>query len=257
MIDVLSANRLAFLNPSGVTVEYSNDGGTTWKDYGADKSVIISLFSIYNTYQYFLGKNKSHAGENDLLRITIDTVTSNIYTHLNKFYIRCHQVNQADTWCTIDSAYAKDVSSFNTNAYKVPIGQYDNIINIADITTYGGYTDYVDWQVQKIRFTFGGGKTTGGADSFNLVNIFGFGKYAWNVNSTMAQNGHLYSYDSNMNATFPSIVKAPQFTGQLNGTATNASKVNSHTVNADVPSDAKFTDTTYESITDSEIESLF
>lgn len=43
-------------------------------------------------------------------------------------------------------------------------------------------------------------------------------------------------------------VTAPTFIGKLQGnadTATNASKVNNHTVNADVPSGAKFTDTVY------------
>lgn len=43
---------------------------------------------------------------------------------------------------------------------------------------------------------------------------------------------------------------APKFIGALEGnadTATNASKVNNHTVGKDVPSDAVFTDTTYES----------
>lgn len=41
---------------------------------------------------------------------------------------------------------------------------------------------------------------------------------------------------------------APSFIGNLTGnadTATNASKVNNHTVNSDVPANAKFTDTTY------------
>lgn len=45
-------------------------------------------------------------------------------------------------------------------------------------------------------------------------------------------------------------------TGNLNGnanTATNATTVNSHTVNADVPSGAKFTDTTYDSMTGANI----
>lgn len=45
-------------------------------------------------------------------------------------------------------------------------------------------------------------------------------------------------------------------TGNLNGnanTATNATTVNGHTVNADVPSGAKFTDTTYDSMTGASI----
>ena len=34
MIPELGANRFAFGNPRGITIEYSNDGGSTWHDYG-------------------------------------------------------------------------------------------------------------------------------------------------------------------------------------------------------------------------------
>ena len=52
--------------------------------------------------------------------------------------------------------------------------------------------------------------------------------------------------DASGNTSFPGIVAAAKFKGALEGnasTASNASKVNGHTVNADVPSGAKFTDT--------------
>lgn len=52
--------------------------------------------------------------------------------------------------------------------------------------------------------------------------------------------------DADGNTSFPGIVAAAKFKGALEGnasTASNASKVNGHTVNADVPSGAKFTDT--------------
>ena len=52
--------------------------------------------------------------------------------------------------------------------------------------------------------------------------------------------------DADGNTSFPGIVVAAKFKGALEGnasTASNASKVNGHTVNADVPSGAKFTDT--------------
>ena len=50
-------------------------------------------------------------------------------------------------------------------------------------------------------------------------------------------------------------VYASEFVGKLTGnadTATNATKVNGHTVNSDVPANAKFTDTTYSVVTTSE-----
>lgn len=35
MVDVLGANRFAFLKAAGLTIEYSTDAGSTWTDYGA------------------------------------------------------------------------------------------------------------------------------------------------------------------------------------------------------------------------------
>ena len=83
----------------------------------------------------------------------------------------------------------------------------------------------------------------------------------------MASTGLIYSYDASQNVTFPATVKATSgFTGNLTGTATTATKLGSSTVgsaikpiylssgaatacsyelNKTVPSDAKFTDTTY------------
>ena len=52
--------------------------------------------------------------------------------------------------------------------------------------------------------------------------------------------------DGNGNTSFPGTVAAAKFKGALEGnasTASNASTVNGHTVNANVPSNAKFTDT--------------
>lgn len=52
--------------------------------------------------------------------------------------------------------------------------------------------------------------------------------------------------DGNGNTSFPGTVAAAKFKGQLEGnasTASNASTVNGHTINADVPANAKFTDT--------------
>lgn len=45
-IDVLRANRLAFLPASGVKVEYSTDGGSTWIDYGTTDDQKASLFAM-------------------------------------------------------------------------------------------------------------------------------------------------------------------------------------------------------------------
>lgn len=49
-----------------------------------------------------------------------------------------------------------------------------------------------------------------------------FGGQGWTTPSSMAANGHLYSYDYNKNATFPANVTATTFIGTLTGNATTA-----------------------------------
>lgn len=58
MIDELGANRFQFLNPAGITIEYSNDNGSTWIDYGATDAVKRNLFST-NSSSVIIGKASS------------------------------------------------------------------------------------------------------------------------------------------------------------------------------------------------------
>lgn len=57
----------------------------------------------------------------------------------------------------------------------------------------------------------------------------GFGGVGWTVPSNMARDGHLYSYDSFQNATFPASVNVAG-TIKQNGTAVSLSN-HTHTVN--------------------------
>ena len=69
----------------------------------------------------------------------------------------------------------------------------------------------------------------------NVQNIHIFGTTAWVVPSNIARTGHLYAWDYNGNATFPGSI--------------TATKINGHTIQSDVPANAKFTDTTYPAAT--------
>lgn len=67
-----------------------------------------------------------------------------------------------------------------------------------------------DGQFSIFRFTFG--VTSHSADSqypgLIIHRILGFGGMGWSTPSNMAKNGHLYSYDSDQNATFPAGLTA-------------------------------------------------
>ena len=79
MSSLHSANRLQFAKPAGITIEYSNDGGTTWFDYGASDGEKIYLVSgIGKTFD--IGKKTSNITTSDQLRITLNAVNMGVYT---------------------------------------------------------------------------------------------------------------------------------------------------------------------------------
>lgn len=266
MIPELGANRFAFGDPQGITIEYSNDGGNTWKDYGADPVAKGRLLS--DGYPFIIGKVKSSTPANDMLRITIDTSTKtgiNCYTKLNKFVIKISTQGSVGCYCTIQKALQSTPTNFLNVVSKVNInGQTGyNVINVPTITTYGNEENF---QYGRLRFIFG---STGNNTSYSglaILNIYAFGGVGWNVPSNMAANGHLYGYDYNQNAIFPANVTATNFIGTLKGNASSASKLNTGTtgtstkpiyfnngvpatctyeLNKTVPSTAVFTDTKY------------
>ena len=86
-----------------------------------------------------------------------------------------------------------------------------NVINTSGITTYGNTSSS---QYGHIQFIFGcdTGSTNNSYAGLNINKIFGFGGVGWNTPSTMAKTGHMYTYDSSQNVTFPAGVSAASFT---------------------------------------------
>lgn len=269
MIPELGANRFAFGNPRGITIEYSNDGGSTWHDYGASDVVKTVLTLKNNGLAYLsIGKDGSSIPSNDMLRITFDTssITGiNCYSVLNKFVINISTEGMKFCYCTIQKALQKAPTVFSDVIVKVPIGGWTgyNIINTPSIQTYGNDEEN---QYGRIRFIFGSDDSTATNARLKILSIYAFGGVGWNVPSNMAKNGHLYNYNYNQDAIFPANVVATNFVGELDGNANSASKLNTRTtgtstkpvyfnngvpatctyeLNKTVPSTAVFTDTKY------------
>lgn len=263
MVPELGANRFAFGNPRGITVEYSNDGGNTWHDYGASDEVKTRLTLKYNgSVNFIIGKDGSSIPTNDMLRITFDTSSEtgiNCYSKLNKFVINISTEGMRFCYCTIQKALQKAPTVFSDVIVKVPIGGWSgyNIINTPSITTYGNDKGS---QYGRIRFIFGSDDSTTTNARLKIFSIFAFGGVGWSVPSNMAANGYLYSYDIYQNAKFPANVIATNFIGNASsasklGTATVGSATKpmylnggtptacTHSIESDVPPNAKFTDT--------------
>jgi len=226
MVPNLGANRLAFINGSSVTIEYSRDGGSTWTDYGAGASANASLFGTGGSFT--IGKadstNKATANTNKYqLRVTVDTGLAPVYTALNKFVIYVSTNGSNSCTVQIQKALQSTPTTFVDHTSDVPISGWSgyNVINVSDLVTYGNTASS---QYGRIRFIF---KANGGNTNYNglIVNrIMGFGGVGWTIPSNMARDGHLYSYDNAQNATFPAQITATQFNGSFHGNASTATK---------------------------------
>ena len=213
MVPELGANRLAFLKASGITVEYSVNGGSTWTNYNLTNVQKTGIFA--KGINCYLGNasTKENNNINNQLKITIDT-TSNVYTVLNKIAIYM-TTNGNTTQVKIEKATHANPTSFSTHLDWTDISGWSgwNILNISDLTTYGNNNS----QYQIIVFTFKQIAINTNYPSAIIKRIMGFGGAGWIVPSNMATDGHLYNYDNEQNAIFPAQITATQFNGPSTG----------------------------------------
>lgn len=258
-IDVLRANRLAFLPANGVTVEYSTDGGATWVDYGATDAQKAGLFTMKlasGGAAFYTGKHTATADctAKDQLRITVTPVDR--YCSVNMLYM---WVTVSGTTATVDIARSTigAKTTFTNVRTDVPISGWSgpNEIRFSQ-GTFGGSEGQL-YNAYSYRFTL---KNT--ADQEGNVGIFDlrmYGPSAWGIPNNMVMNDHMYTWDNDKNVSFPAKVTATSF----NGNASSATKLTNNAgtatrpvyfkdgvpvacnydVNKTVPADAKFTDT--------------
>ena len=275
MVPELGANRFAFGNPRGITVEYSNDGGNTWHDYGAIDEQKLRLTTTGTSFS--LGKHDvAPPSLSNMLRITFDvTLDKGIicYTNINKFIINVSTAGMSNCYCTVQAAANTKNITYNDIATKVPINGWSgyNVINVPNFRTCELSTNEHGYDYRYIRFIFGADSIYDTKYYDMCINkIYAYGGMGWRVPSNLASRGSLYSYDESQNATFPANVTATNFIGTLQGNANSASKLGTATVGGatkpmylsggtptectytlaqNVTSASKLTDTTYSAST--------
>lgn len=216
MVPELGANRFAFLREAGITLEYSKDAGATWTEE-TDSNIKRSLFSTGTNFNIGQKGGSKEATKDWMCRVTVTTDSAGLYTSLHKFVIYCGTNSSLNCYCTIDAATKRDPNTFKVFADKITINGWSgfNVINTSIITTYGN----TDTQYRYLRFTFGIGSAGTSYNNLQIIQILAFGGVGWVTPSNMAKNGHLYSYDSVQNATFPATVTASYFYGNINWTS--------------------------------------
>ena len=218
-----SANRFQFANPSGITIEYSTDGGKTWLDYGANDTNKMKLVCDLGE-SFYIGRRTSKNTINDKLRITLNASKMGVYTKFRKILLNISTNYATGSNVTIEMSLKGTPTVFTKYGEgSIPIaGQSGwNSLNMGGIP-FGGY-DGQNNNYECIRLTFGiTGVNSDSSKSSALVilNVLGFGETHWVTPSTMAKTGHIYTYDTVQNAIFPANVSAKLF----NGLATKAQK---------------------------------
>lgn len=210
MVSELGANRFAFLNPAGITLEYSKDGGNTWTEETA-VSIKKSLFSDGNI-PFFIGQRDGgkDATPNWKNRVTLNASLCGLYCEFKKIVIEASIEGSGGCWVLIE--YSDNGESWSRMSYS-NIGGWSGWNIIQTATTRFGNTIYSN--AKYLRFTFSISVASADYRNLQVYRILAFGGTAWSAPSNMAKNGHLYSYDSDQNATFPATVTARQLKGNL------------------------------------------
>lgn len=213
-----STNKLAFLPPANMTVQYSNSSATnqTYSLTDAQKTKILT-FPSDKGFTLSGGGGVGTISTSDKVIVTLDAgvITSSqqadIYCRVQKLHLYFSTGNC--TGCTVKvetATYAAPDTWVNRGSYNLLGNPAWNSVPINDIN-FGGYKNQADTSHNRyIRLTFScAGITSGGTTRFGIRNIQLYADKAWINPSTLAETGHIYSYDENKNATFPAkIIKS-------------------------------------------------
>lgn len=254
--DEHNANRLAFVSGDAYEMEYSSDGGTTWTDYGFTEAEKKNFGTATLNIPIGRPDGSTEVTTQSRTRITIhanneDGSVRYFYTDPRKLLIR---MQTAGGVSVLIETRTGSGSWTTFNEYGVSGNSGWNDIPLI-LSTLGGYVAQTSnyWH---LRLTF---KVTSVHTTYpksaSILSIRLYGTNSWLTASNMGNNGHIYSYDINQNATFPANLKmngSKQVTC-LSSTPTSGQvvvadgtggglKTTGYTIATSVPSGAVFTD---------------
>lgn len=216
-----SANRIAYLNPNALTIEYSNDNGSTWVDAGLSNSVKIGLVTTSGSISVGSASAVTTSHKTRILLTAQDGTNGYVYTRPRKMLLN---VNTSGHGLQVLIEYKTGASgaSWQTlGTYTLSGWSGWNDIPLGISTLGGGKTQ--TGNIWYLRLTF---STTSVHSSYSnskstIIGMRIFGDTAWTIPSNLANTGHLYSYDTSQNATFPAKVTAASFSGATATTSAN------------------------------------
>lgn len=209
-----NCNRLAFINGSCLTFEYSSDGGTNYTDYGysaTQKSAwcTTSLGVPVGRADSASGSSVTTSSRTRVTLTATNTTTQFVYTNPKKMLINVTNAQslrvlvEYRTGTNYKSGGAW--STFGTYGLSGWSGWNDIPLILG---TLGGGTTQTgnNWQ---LRLTFEVTSVSSSSPSVCSINAIRiYGENAWITPSTMATTGHIYTFDMSQNAFFPRLVQA-------------------------------------------------
>ena len=219
------SNKSFAIPPEAVTIEYSTDNGSTWKDYEATDSHKKGLFSeTRNDCYTHLGKATTKGANtvNNQLRITISRINLGRYCSVDSFYTWM-STNGNTVYCKLEHSTNSNPTSFQTIFTDFQLAGWSghNIKYFSEKYLGGSNND----QTYAFRLTVWQTAINENYPSAYLCDIRFFGRNTYYSGAPYyrLQTNELYTWDNDLNAIFPAQLTATQF----NGNATSASKLNS------------------------------
>lgn len=201
LLSELNANRLAFINNSAVKFEHSADAGATWTDVSANfngTAICTGSMAFGN------GNTLTDKSVNRQHRITIDCIKGEVYCRLAKILLNISTDGASNCVCKVefgDKATDTEWLTYTTMSINGYPGW--NAINI-DQLLIGAENITWDKAYRYVRLTFSISGVSSSEKSALVISSVRFvSSICYAAQSAMARTGHLYSYDSEQNATFP------------------------------------------------------
>lgn len=222
IIPMVGYNKTECAKPEGIIIEYSNDAGATWIDYGLSDTIKSGLVSMCGNNSVYIGGGTTLTQKtlDDKLRITVNATKCETYTELKKILIEISSNGAQNITVYIEKAKGTAPTEFSeVGTYSISGWSGWNSIDIGK-TYFGGGSES---NIFVLRFTFsiGGLNTSGYTNALQIMHILFIGNTSWRTPSVMAKSGHLYTYNTKQDATFPANVAATSFTGSGNGLTTS------------------------------------
>lgn len=196
-----NANRLAFVNPNAITIEYSTDGGVNWRDSGINDITKVRLCTMSTSVSV---GDTLPVTLNHQTRITIkgrDLENNYFYNTVEKILI--------DTFTPHELKVKVETQRGNSEAWE-EYGSYQvygfggwNDLPIMLNTLGGDITQKINFW--RIRLTFITVKVNADYPSRGglIRRIRMFGAEQWTAPSNYSKTGHIYDFDEAQNVTFP------------------------------------------------------